>query len=62
MFSPLKDNVCKFEHECNKCGKICTSQNYLHKHKKLCLGELKCYKCGKILSRKYTYLKHIKKS
>ena len=54
-------NKCQFKHSCHKCNLTFTTNNYLIRHKKLCIGLLQCQKCSKILSRKQTYLNHIYK-
>ena len=54
-------NICKYQHKCEKCGKILKSNNYLETHKKKCIGTFQCSKCNKILTRKQTYLNHITK-
>lgn len=54
-------NKCQFKHSCHKCNLTFTTNNYLIRHKKLCIGLLQCQKCYKILSRKQTYLNHIYK-
>jgi len=53
-------NTCEFNHKCNRCQKIFTSQNYLIRHEKCCI-DLQCDKCLKTLSRKETFLAHIKR-
>ena len=44
--------------ECNKCGKILSSKNYLQKHLLICKGVSNPLECHKILANSSSKAKH----